>query len=117
MESKISRGEEKETILTQEQLYQKYEGYAISISNKLWNNWNYNLAGYMDKEDLLQSARMYLWEAIIKVDRTVPTKQQSTFIYGHIQGWLKAELKKSMRTGGWLSQTIKRENSKGEHIE
>ena len=51
------------------ELYEKFEGLAISLAVKFWRQYQDSIRSFMDYEDLVQEAKLYLWQCILRVDR------------------------------------------------
>ena len=81
--------------------YQQYEGLAVSSATRLWGQWASSLSRRgVDREDLLQAARLALTELAPRLtDPAYGEEQRRAFVTKSIRGKLLNLIKAALRDG------------------
>jgi len=79
--------------LNNEELYAKFEGLAVSVAVRVWRDWRRSLQTCgMSMNDLIQEARMNLFEIVPTLDDFNTDEEESktvTYVYKSIHGVLR----------------------------
>ena len=86
--------------------YERYEGLAVNVATALFKRWKEYCEPAISLEDIVQQARLYLLEAIEKVDWDRDAPEITNYLKKYIYLNTLYYLVKTYRTGGWIRRLI-----------